>query len=159
MPVQIQLRRGTASQWTSFNPILAAGEIGTELDTGKFKVGDGVTAWNSLGYAISPTAYNLVNTQAGTSYTFALGDDLKLTSFTSSSAITATVPTNASVPFTIGSRLDILQKGIGQVTIAPAVGATINAPTTLRSRDQYSIISVIKVDTNEWVATGDLAVV
>ena len=159
MAVKIQFRRGTASQWSSTNPILDAGEVGAETDSGKFKVGDGVTAWNSLGYAISPAAYSLVNTQAGTSYTFALGDDLELTSFTSSSAITATVPTNASVPFTIGSRLDILQKGIGQVTIQPDAGVTINTPTTLRSRDQYSIISVIKVDANEWVATGDLAVV
>src|SRR5208337_2981054 len=47
---QIQLRRGTAAQWTSTNPTLAQGEIGYETDTTKFKVGDGVTAWASLAY-------------------------------------------------------------------------------------------------------------
>ena len=47
---QIQVRRGTASQWTSTNPTLAAGEFGYETDTGKLKIGNGTTAWASLGY-------------------------------------------------------------------------------------------------------------
>jgi hypothetical protein len=47
---QIQVRRGTASQWTSANPTLASGEWGFESDTGKVKIGNGSTAWNSLGY-------------------------------------------------------------------------------------------------------------
>jgi len=50
MAVQIQLRRGTAAQWTSANPTLASGEVGVETDTNKQKIGDGTTAWNSLGY-------------------------------------------------------------------------------------------------------------
>lgn len=50
MPVQIQLRRGTASDWTSNNPILSEAEIGIETGTGKFKIGDGSTPWNSLQY-------------------------------------------------------------------------------------------------------------
>lgn len=47
----IKLRRGTAAEWTSSNPILAAGEMGIETDTRKFKFGDGVAAWNTLAYA------------------------------------------------------------------------------------------------------------
>jgi len=50
MSIQIQLRRGTAAQWSSANPILASGEMGVETDTGQFKVGNGITAWNSLSY-------------------------------------------------------------------------------------------------------------
>ena len=42
--IQFQFRRGTASQWTSANPVLAAGEMGIETDTDKFKIGDGSTA-------------------------------------------------------------------------------------------------------------------
>ena len=53
--VRIQLRRGTSSQWDTANPTLAAGEIGIETDTNTFKFGDGVTAWNSLDYALSNT--------------------------------------------------------------------------------------------------------
>ena len=47
---QIQVRRGTASQWTSTNPTLASGEWGFETDTGKAKIGNGSTAWSSLSY-------------------------------------------------------------------------------------------------------------
>jgi hypothetical protein len=49
--VRIQVRRGTASQWTSANPTLAAGEMGVESDTNLFKFGNGSTAWASLAYA------------------------------------------------------------------------------------------------------------
>jgi hypothetical protein len=47
---KMQVRRGTASQWCSANPVLSSGETGFETDTRKFKVGDGSTAWNSLRY-------------------------------------------------------------------------------------------------------------
>jgi hypothetical protein len=47
----MQVRRGTASSWTSTNPTLAAGELGFETDTGKFKIGTGSSTWNSLLYA------------------------------------------------------------------------------------------------------------
>lgn len=49
-------RKGTAAQWTSANPILWSGEEGYETDTGKQKVGDGVTAWTSLAYYYDPNA-------------------------------------------------------------------------------------------------------
>lgn len=47
----IQLRRDVAADWTSNNPTLALGEFGYESDTGYYKIGDGSTAWTSLGYA------------------------------------------------------------------------------------------------------------
>lgn len=50
MAVQIQFRNDTAANWTSANPTLAVGEMGIETDTDKFKIGDGSTAWTSLGY-------------------------------------------------------------------------------------------------------------
>lgn len=53
---QIQVRRGTAAQWTSANPTLAAGEWGLETDTLKTKIGNGSTAWTSLAYATGSVA-------------------------------------------------------------------------------------------------------
>ena len=50
MTYTIQLRRDDAADWTSVNPILHDGEFGWERDTGKFKIGDGATVWNSLPY-------------------------------------------------------------------------------------------------------------
>ena len=46
----IRFRRDTAANWTAANPVLGAGEPGLETDTGNSKLGDGVTAWNGLGY-------------------------------------------------------------------------------------------------------------
>lgn len=53
MPVKnlMQQRRGTASEWSTANPVLSAGEIGVETDTLKIKVGNGSTAWSSLEYS------------------------------------------------------------------------------------------------------------
>lgn len=48
----IKMRRGTASEWTSANPVLADGEIGFERNTNKFKIGNGSTAWSSLPYFV-----------------------------------------------------------------------------------------------------------
>ena len=57
MADMIQIRRDTASNWTSANPILAQGEMGAETDTSKIKIGDGTTAWASLGYLIDTGGY------------------------------------------------------------------------------------------------------
>lgn len=63
---QIQIRRGTAAQWTSANPTLASGEFGYETDTGKAKIGNGSTAWNSLAYAITGDVGDITGVTAGT---------------------------------------------------------------------------------------------
>lgn len=48
--MRIQTRRDILANWSSINPILDLGEIGLELDTDRFKFGDGVTPWNNLFY-------------------------------------------------------------------------------------------------------------
>jgi hypothetical protein len=68
MPVvtQVQIRRGTAAQWTSANPTLAAGEQGFETDTLKLKIGNGSTAWNSLAYVATGSVGTVTSITAGT---------------------------------------------------------------------------------------------
>ena len=55
---RILIRRDTAANWTSANPTLASGELGGETDTGKLKLGNGSTAWNSLAYLGGVTSVN-----------------------------------------------------------------------------------------------------
>jgi hypothetical protein len=55
---RILIRRDTAAAWTAANPTLASGELGGETDTGKLKLGDGSTAWNSLAYQGGVTSVN-----------------------------------------------------------------------------------------------------
>lgn len=52
MVAQIQMRRDSAADWASANPVLAEGEFGFETDTLKYKIGDGATGWNSLEYGV-----------------------------------------------------------------------------------------------------------
>jgi hypothetical protein len=68
---QIQTRRGTAATWTSTNPTLAAGEIGFETDTNKFKIGTGSTAWTALAYAANTSPL----TTKGDLYTYSTTND------------------------------------------------------------------------------------
>jgi hypothetical protein len=53
MATRMQQRRGTALQWTTANPVLGAGEIGFESDSGKFKIGDGTNTWSNLDYFLT----------------------------------------------------------------------------------------------------------
>lgn len=66
MAVQIQLRRDTAANWTSVNPVLARGEPGYETDTGKLKIGDGSTVYTLLPFFSTPSAAHALG---GTSHT------------------------------------------------------------------------------------------
>ena len=242
---QIQIRRGTAAQWTSANPTLASGEFGYETDTGKFKIGDGSTAWNSLSYKAAGTVTSITagtglsggtitasgtiaidtattgdvstaqtltnktlttptltlstttnsaeghiawdstndkiivgdgsstkefasstlafNAQTGTTYTFVLADKDKLVTASNASAQTYSIPTNASVAYPIGTQINIIQIGAGQVTIqavtsgtttVSSTGATATAP---KLRAQYSSATCIKAGTDLWYVVGDIS--
>ena len=70
----IQLRRDTAANWTSANPILAQGELGVETDTNKAKLGDGSTAWTSLDYWEVSNVAGLVNNSDATWVTVTSGE-------------------------------------------------------------------------------------
>jgi hypothetical protein len=151
---QIQFRRGTAAQWTSTNPTLAAGEVGYETDTGYMKVGNGSTAWTSLAYqnALAPLTFN---TQTGTSYTLALTDNGKQVEVSNTSAITLTVPPNSSVAFPVGCQIAVLQTNTGQITVAAGVGVTVNGNPGLKLRAQWSYATLIQRAANTWVLVGD----
>jgi hypothetical protein len=99
-----------------------------------------------------------LNTQTNTTYTVAASDAGDLVTLTNSSAIAVTVPTNATIPFAIGTQITIAQGGVGKVTVAGAVGVTVNAADGYLSlRTQWSTGTLIKVDTNSWILIGDTA--
>ena len=106
-----------------------------------------------------PSYYSEVNSQAGTSYTIQLSDAADLIRTTSDSAVTVQIPLASTTDFPIGSSVEILQVGAGQVTVTGVSGVTIRTPALAKTRTQYSLISAIHVTTDEWVVVGDLAVV
>jgi hypothetical protein len=84
---------------------------------------------------------------------------------TASNAATQTysIPTNGSVAYGIGTIINIIQIGAGQVTInavTPGTTAILSTGATAASpklRAQYSAASCIKVGTDTWYVVGDIA--
>jgi hypothetical protein len=92
------------------------------------------------------------------SYTLVLGDKDKVIEMNVGSANTLTIPTNASVAFTIGTEITIMQYGAGQTTIAQPGGVTIRSKGGyLKIADQYTGVTLVKVGTDEWYLIGNLA--
>lgn len=96
-----------------------------------------------------------INAQVGTTYTLVLADaNSKLVKLTNAAAIALTIPTNATVAFPIGTVINLVQYGAGQVTVGGA-GVTINSAQGLKLRAQYSSGTLIKMGTDEWLLSGD----
>ena len=246
MTSRLQNRRDTATNWTTNNPTLAAGELGYETDTKKIKVGDGSTAWTSLAYAATGTVTSIiagtgltggtitstgtlaidtsvvttltgtqtltnktltspvigtivntgtltlptssdtlvgrattdtltnktltapiitysVNAQTNTTFTPSLSDGGSIVTLSNASAISVTIPTNASVAYPIGTQLNFIQIGAGQVTISAVTSGTTTIASTgataasPKLRVQYSSASAIKIATDTWYVVGDVA--
>lgn len=96
-----------------------------------------------------------LNAQTGTTYTLALTDNGRLVTLSNASAITVTVPTNASVAFSTGAIVNLQQIGAGQVTVAGDTGVTVNGTGT-KTNAQWSAASLIKTATDTWTLIGDI---
>jgi hypothetical protein len=128
MAVRLQLRRGTAAEWTSANPTLLPGEVGLETDTGLFKTGNGSTAWTSLSYGgFSGTAtLTQINLNGGTDIGAAIADADALAVYDASA--TANRKTDASrIPTYVFSKVsgDVTVNSSGVAAIGS--GAIVNA--------------------------------
>ena len=99
----------------------------------------------------------ILNAQTGTTYTLVLTDAGKLITLSNASAITLTVPLASSVGYAIGTSIDMVQIGAGQVTVAGAVGVTVSATPGLKFRAQYSAATLLKIAANTWILVGDLS--
>ena len=100
MATKLQIRRDSASDWTSANPVLSAGEIGYEQDTSKMKVGDGSTAWTSLAY-FSPSASSTSDLSEGTNLYFTdARADARIAAASTSSGVTVVANMTALVALT-----------------------------------------------------------
>lgn len=128
------------------------GAVFIETDTGKyFLFADG---WEEISYHPRLTE---VKTETGTSYTLALADINHLIRFDNASAITVTVPAEASVDFPTGANITLEQTGAGLLSVTAASGVTINAYGGLDSYGQYAGLSLIKVGSDTWTVYGGTA--
>ena len=121
MATRMQQRRGTASQWTSANPVLNAAEMGWESDTNKFKIGDGTNHWADLDYFVDTNS--TINPAFGTSIVF---EGTTANDFETTLAITdptedrtITFPNVSGTVITTGNLSDITDIGVfsGSITM------------------------------------------
>lgn len=62
MDIEFRFQRGTPDRWAELNVVLGSGEPGVEIGTGLFKIGDGITPWNSLPYYLTePNIQDLID--------------------------------------------------------------------------------------------------
>lgn len=115
-------------------------------------------AINIVGGTVSPTTALTTNSQTGTTYTLVLTDaNNTMVELNNASAITLTIPLNSSVGFPVGSQINLLQIGAGQVTVAGTSGVTLNATPGAKLRTQWSGATLIKRATDTWVLLGDIS--
>lgn len=105
-----------------------------------------------------------INANTSTTYTFVLADNGKLVTSNNASAQTLSIPTNASVAFPVGTQINVAWiTGAGQPTIQAvtsgtttvlSTGATSTAP---KLRVVNSVASCVKIATDTWLVTGDVA--
>jgi hypothetical protein len=115
-----------------------------------------------IGNTASPVSSVVINAQTGTTYTFVAADSNNaLVTLSNASAIAATIPTNATTAFPVGTILNFAQIGAGQVTVSGASGVTITSvgatAATPKTRVQYSAGSAVQTSANNWLVFGDIA--
>lgn len=159
MASKVQFRRDTATNWTSTNPVLSAGEIGLETNNGKIKIGDGTTAWGSIAsigaesVAELNTAYTLTsqtaaqklfNSSTNGALTLPVGT-YQFECFFSLSSMSAT---SGSFGFALGGTAtltqqwwSLAQKGTATLATATATQSTYNtaANTTIATASTNTV--------------------
>ena len=131
MTSRLQNRRDTAANWTTNNPTLAAGEIGYDTDTAKFKIGTGSANWSTLGYS-----------SAGTVSSITAGTGLTGGTITS----TGTVAIDTLVTADLSTAQTLTNKTLTTPIIAsPKISSTYTAKTaayTFASGDEGQLFSM-----------------
>jgi len=132
MTARMQQRRDTAANWTSTNPTLAAGEMGLETDTYKFKVGNGSSAWTALPYAVDlPTQVGqsgkyLTTNGTVTSWGTVAGD---IEGVTAGTGLTGG-GTSGTVTVSLDTPVAVANGGTGLTSLGTGVATFLGTPSS-----------------------------
>ena len=137
---------------------LLIGDTGADPVLATLTAGTGIGITNAAGAITVASTGTTLNAQTGTTYTLVLTDAGKLVTADNAAAIALTVPPNSSVAFPLGTRISVIQKGAGVVTITAGSGVTINSRGTLiATNGQFARVELVKESTDVWYLSGDRA--
>lgn len=112
----------------------------------------------NFGKNFNPSATNVPTIQTAAAITLAGVNTNNTLRSSSAIPVVITVPLEATVPFRIGTKIKIVQEGVGAVSIAAGVGVTIKSRSSfLNISAQYGVVELEKTNTDEWLLSGDLA--
>ena len=145
MAVKIQIRRDIASNWTSVNPTLSAGELGFETDTGKLKVGTGSATWTALPYA------GMTPTEVSAAITAAIGGvvDLSPSTLDTLNELAAAINDDPNFFNTVSTALGTKQDkvtGVSDTEIGYLDGVTSAIQTQINSKANSADIAELAQD-------------
>lgn len=143
-----------ASQWNFIIP--PVGLIVNDLGANEYVEWGGATWAVGTGFPSGGGGLLGINDQSGTTYTLVAGDAFDLVRLNNAAAIALTVPTNASVPFAIGTEIYLRQVGAGAVTISGG-GVTFTTPDDLVLGTAGETAKLVKVATDTWDVVKDLS--
>jgi hypothetical protein len=144
------LYAATPDRWSSFSTPAAPPDVASGADLAA------ETAARVAADAAIAAGAGAPNTRTA-DYTLVAGDAGKRIEVNSPSVKTVTVPPNASVAFAVGTIIEVCRLGAGPVNIAAGGGVTIHSRAGLLGiANQYSVVTLRKRATNEWVLAGDL---
>lgn len=156
MPAGVADRIRNPDAWVGGQPPpLTVAQVGDpDITAGELR--SAAVARTALGLAATGDGLNVPAGQHPGDYTLVLADAGTAVEMTGGTPATVTVPANSTVGFPVGTVIEIVQYGAGQVTIAGADGVTVRTAASLTTRAQYSAASLRKRGTDEWLLAGDV---
>lgn len=115
--------------------------------------------WVPVASAFPAAHQRGIENSAATTYTLDVNDTGKAIVFSSNSPVTVTIPDDSTFEFVVGQTFIIIQNGTGTVSVTTEDVANLYssvATGTVDLNSQYSVATLIKIDSDDWVIYGDI---
>lgn len=162
--VIIGANTGSSIATASNNIIISDGDGNSRISvgsTGVVSIPGSVSVTGTVIYHIETNTPTL--TSPDYYYTLVLTDNGKFLEMNASVTNYVDIALNSSVAFPVGTQINIVQTGVGQTIIRDstnggASGVTVHATPGPKLRATWSVATLVKRSTNDWLLMGDLTV-